>query len=95
MTRRTVLESVFVILEVDNSGSVLFQYLLGSKHSIGIIGTKYRAGVWFLSLMVTWRKVGMSERKDTRSVLREGGLSILLCVYLVVGPLSPTVVTSH
>lgn len=62
MTWRTVLDSVFVILEVGNSGSVLFQYLLGSKHSTGIIATKYRAGVWLLSLMVTWRKSRMSAQ---------------------------------
>lgn len=34
-----------MIFEVDDSGSVLFQQLLGSQHPVGITDTKYRAGV--------------------------------------------------
>lgn len=34
-----------MIFEVDNSGSALFQYLLGSECSIDIIDTTYEAGV--------------------------------------------------
>lgn len=34
-----------MIFEVDNSGSALFQFLLGSEHSVDIIDTNYEAGI--------------------------------------------------
>lgn len=84
-----------VIFEVDYSGSVLFQQLLGSKHPVGITNTKYRAGVQ-LTLAHGHVDKDQNGRVQGRRFCSQGRVLVrTVLLSPCPSPFGTTVLTSH
>lgn len=83
-----------MIFEVDNSGSSLFQYLLGSKCFVGIIDTKYGTGVQLLTHGHVEKDQNI--RAQGHPFCPQGRVLVhLVLISTYPSPFGTTIVTSH